>query len=292
MTDKITYTTTYDNFPHFRNSHPDDPYILTGHFKKEYIQRCVENNESISRTGENIIPDYIVYECDNLPLETQLEIINKLDKTYVRYITFSGHKSYHVLFQIKTQEDITKEEFRAVAHDVLEYYDLLKTADNQCLTLGRLSRNPDGFNPKYNCRQTCIYDNPDCKTLDLTENVEVIRQEIALNKAWEEERRKKSDNIFKKLAMSPEEVISRIKKPCEAKTGYDMWQNDSFPSGYNFLGCARGMYNICMQAGCDEGETIEFCRRFLLSVSESHPTNISKHTALNWKPPKTFRQGI
>lgn len=282
-----------------------DEFMLIGHFKKEYLEQCIENHELARRTNENVIPDYLVYECDSLPLEEQLKIIDTLDHSCIRYITFSGSKSYHVLFKIKVPDDITSEEYREVWKDVMDFYHIREYADEACTNKSRLTRNPNGYRRKYSedmfgnkvatptrIRQTCIYDNPDCDYLDLTKNVEAIREQAILDRAWEEERRKRLTDTLKKLQKdipSPEDTISKIKKECEAKTGYAMWQSDNFPAGYNFLGCARGMFNICMQAGCDEGETIEFCRRFLLAVSEAHPTNISRRTAMNWKPPKTYR---
>ena len=289
MTEKITYSSAYDNHPHFRNSHPEDPYILTGHFRKEYMQRCVDNNEPISRSGNNIVPDYVVYECDTLPLEEQLRIINGLDRTCIRYITFSGHKSYHVLFKIKVPEDITREEYKEIAQDVLNYYGVLDYADKQCLSLGRLSRNPNGIR-EDGTKQTCIFDNPNCDTIDLTENVLELRRAAKAYDDFNEyvreiNERNKPRNIPQR---SPEEVLSRIGKECDAKRGYEMYVNNDYPKGEQYLSYAAGMYSVCISANCDEAETIDFIRSFLLEVSKYHPSNISERTARNWKPPRRY----
>lgn len=279
-----------------------DEFMLNGHFKEAYLQKCIDEHEIVRRLADNVIPDYLVYECDSLSLEDQLKIIENLDKTCVRYITFSGSKSYHVLFKIKVPEDITNEEYKEVWKDVMDYYNLRKYADEACASKSRLTRNPNGYRRTYlkdifgndmaqptRIKQTCILDNPDCDTIDLTANVEAIRQQAIIDKAWNDERKKRLTNVFSKIEKTetPEEVISRIKKPCRAKEGYDMWRSGDMPSGFEYLGCARGMYSICIDAGCDENETLEFVRQYLLAVSEAHPSNISRRTAINWKPPKT-----
>lgn len=281
-----------------------DEFMLIGHFKEDYLRQCIENHEIAWRTNNNVVPDYLLYECDSLPLEEQLNIINNLDHSCIRYITFSGSKSYHVLFKIKVPNDITNEEYKEVWKDVMDFYEVREHADPACANKSRLTRNPNGYRRKYikdifgnesatptRIKQTCIYDNPNCESIDLIKNVESIRKQAILDEEYREKQRERTKNALEKLGFNknPEEVISHIKKECEAKAGYDMWQGGNFPAGYNYLGCARGMYNICMQAGCDETETIEFCRRFLIAVSEAHPTNISKHKATEWKPPVTYR---
>lgn len=286
-----------------RKYRPTDEFITVGHFKKEYLEKCLAENTVARRCNENMIPDYVLFENDELPLEKQLEIINSIDHSCIRSITYSGGKSYHVLFKIDTPDDITNEEYKMIWEDIMKSYDLYDIADKRNINKGRLTRNPNGYRRNYienekheviriettHIKQTCIYDNPDCEAINISADLEVIRHQNALDQAWHEERKKRLNNIFAKLSMSPEEALSRIKKECEAKRGYEMLQNNDFPKGDNFLGCARGMYNVCMMNNCDEMETLEYVRSFLRAVSEAHPSNISRNTANNWKPPRTYK---
>ena len=279
-----------------------DEFISVGHFKEEYLRQCVENQEPARRTNENMIPDYVLFENDELPLEEQLAVINSIDHSCIRSITYSGGKSYHVLFKIDAPDDITNEEYKEIWEDIMKYFGLYDLADKNNTNVSRLTRNPNGYRRKYSkdmfgnelitpthTKQTCIYDNPDCEAINISADLEVIRQKAIMEKAWAEEKKKRLDNVFTKLSMSPEEALSRIKKECEAKRGYEMLQNNDFPKGDNFLGCARGMYNVCMMNNCDEMETLEYVRSFLRAASEAHPSNISRNTANNWKPPRTYK---
>ena len=70
---KITYSDRTSMLP--KKDGVTDEFMLNGHFKEAYLQKCIDEHEIVRRLADNIIPDYLVYECDSLPLEDQLKII-------------------------------------------------------------------------------------------------------------------------------------------------------------------------------------------------------------------------
>ena len=276
---KITYKDITSVFPHFNDESPDDEFMLNGHFTEAYMSRCIANNETISRAGDNIVPDYIVFESDSLSLDDQRTLIENLDKTYIRYITFSGNKSYHILYRIKVPEDITASEYKTIAQNYLESLDLLQYADKQTLSKSRLTRNPNGLRSN-GVRQTCVFDNPEARVIDLSEEVGKLRRQSKLDE-WIARKNAENRPVSDQTC---DEVLSRIKKDCYAKQGYDMMVMNNFPSGAQFLSCAAGMYKVCTMAGIPEQEALSYCREYLTKVSLAHPSNISSRTARMWSP--------
>lgn len=284
---------------------PTDEFICVGHFKEEYLKQCIEEGKPARRENENMIPDYVLFENDEISLEEQLKIINALDHSCIRSITYSGGKSYHVLFRINAPEDITNEEYKKVWEDIMKYYNLYDIADKNNTNIGRLTRNPNGFRRKYienekheiirientRIRQTCIYDNPNCDSIDISSDLEQIRYENAQEQVWREEKRKiyeKERANSDRKTPHPEEVLLRNKntnKP--AYEGYQMWQAGDFPKGYQYLSPARGMFTYCILQGCDENETLEFCRDFLRAAKAAHPSNV-RLDPNRWDPRKKF----
>lgn len=293
---RVTYSDKFSTNPHFNNS--SDPYMLNGRFKDEYKKHCVESGqeETISRRAENVVPEYFVFECDTKSLEEQLDFINSWNeelRQYIKCITFSGNRSYHVLFSIKTPEDITSSEYKELWNKFMKENKLDEYADSACGSLVRLTRNPNGVREDGTV-QKCIYFNKDNKAIDLTADLEYMRKKR--KEAEEFDAKFKglinsygkhySDN-YKKEKRPVEEVLESIKKDCCAKQGWEMIKNNDFPSGTDFLAPARGMFYILCDHGYTEDEATEWVRNnYLMRVAEAHPSNISVSSAKRWTAPK------
>jgi hypothetical protein len=280
--DRLTYSDNFTTSPHLNGK--DDPYMLNGHFTEDYKKRCVENKEKISRGADNIVPEYFVFECDTKSLEEQRAFINSWDPELVKYIksiTFSGNKSYHVLFAINSPEDITNEEYKTLFGQFMRRNKLDEYADFACGSKSRLTRNPNGIRDN-GVEQTCVYCNPDCSVYDLTDELRNLRSNEEFLKSFQQRPIRKP---LAECTKTPEEILSGIKKPCRAKDGWDMMQSGNFPSGEDFLSCANGMYSILIRAGLEEYAVVQWIRTYFLEkVAEAHPTNIAPIKAKNWNP--------
>lgn len=281
---RITYQDKFSTTPHMNEE--KDPYMLNGTFKEEYIKKCVENKETISRKAENIIPQYFVFECDTKSLEEQVDFINSWNeslKKEVKTITFSGNKSYHVLFPIKVSEDITASEYKTLWTQFMKRNSLIEYADTQCGSLSRLTRNPGGIREDGTV-QKCLYFNKDCEVIDLDLDLITLRQ---TQKEIEEfnKKNRQSSPCFSSTDKTPEEILSSIKKDCDAKRGWEMIESCNYPSGTDFLSPASGMYSVLTGSGMEENEAINWIRsNYLERVAEIHPSNISMDKAKNWTP--------
>lgn len=282
--DRLTYSDNYATSPHLNGK--DDPYMLNGHFTEEYQKRCMENNERISRSADNIVPEYFVFECDTKPLEEQRAFINSWNPELVKYIksiTFSGSKSYHVLFAINSPEDITNEEYKTLYNQFMARNRFTPNVDYDpaCGSKSRLTRNPNGTR-EDGSEQTCVYCNPDCDVIDLTEDLKNLRANEEYLKRFQKRPTRKP---LVGITRTPEEILGGIKKQCRAKEGWEMMQSGNFPAGEDFLSCANGMYGILVSAGLEENAVIQWIRTYYLErVSEAHPSNIAMSKARNWKP--------
>lgn len=294
---RVTYSDKFSTNPHFNKS--SDPYMLNGRFKDEYKKHCIESGkeEKISRRAENVVPEYFVFECDTKSLEEQLDFINSWNeelRQYIKCITFSGNKSYHVLFSIKTPEDITSSEYKELWTSFMTKNKLIDYADTQCGSLVRLTRNPNGVREDGTV-QKCIYFNKDNKAIDLTDDLNYMRKKRKeaeeFDAKWNSlingySNRYNNDNYMKEKR-PVEEVLENIKKDCCAKQGWEMIKNNDFPSGTDFLAPARGMFNILCDHGYTEDEATEWIRNnYLLKVAEAHPSNVSVSSAKRWTAPK------
>ena len=280
--DRLTYSDNFTTSPHLNGK--DDPYMLNGHFTEDYKKRCMENGEKISRSADNIVPEYFVFECDTKSLKEQRAFINSWDPELVKYvksITFSGNKSYHVLFAINSPEDITNEEYKTLFGQFMRRNKLDEYADFACGSKSRLTRNPNGIRDN-GVEQTCVYCNPNCSVYDLTDELKNLRSNEEFLKSFQQRPIRKP---LVECTKTPEEILAGIKKPCRAKDGWDMMQSGNFPSGEDFLSCANGMYSILIRAGLEEYAVVQWIRTYFLEkVAEAHPTNITPIKAKNWNP--------
>ena len=109
-----TYESNFSINPRWRNNE-NDPFICTAVFKKSYVERINAEGGTLSRSADNMLPAFFVYESDTLPIPEQLKICKNIlnDALVASWIfsqTYSGSKSIHTLVYIAPEfpESITK----------------------------------------------------------------------------------------------------------------------------------------------------------------------------------------
>lgn len=281
---RITYSDIYSFTPHFSSS-PNDEFMLTAHFKEDYMKRCMENEEVPSRKRENLIPDYFLFESDTLSLDKQVELINNMSddyKKYIRSVTFSGNKSIHVLFGITNAENLDSHMFSEVWNLFMMRAGIVNEADEACATIGRLTRNPNGLRSDTQVRQTCYYCSPNSELYDVLPLVRIVNEYEAFEK--ERMRFQNLTRMGSQNHKSITDTLEGIKKSTKSKEIYEMIQTQDFPSGRNYMSDAAALFKFLTETcGYEREEVISWIREnFLIPVSEVHPSNISANTAKGW----------
>lgn len=279
-----TYSDQYSRVPHYVDNE-QDMFICTAIFTKEYMEKLKDSNELPSRSKDNMLPAFFVYESDTLPLRQQLKIAadirsNPSLANRVFSQTFSGSKSVHTLVFIDP-------EYRKdIAEDFKYYWALIGRAifgnieclDEACATIGRLSRNPNGIRDNGTL-QECYYYNPNATLKNWTLEDKIEEHKIKLN----------SDRIKKQEELLRETRIFINSKEDEMKKLEWMYNNGSrseafilaceviinhnCPKGADYIGACAAL------KGC--GFSKELAKEMLKIASDAHPTNISRRNVDN-----------
>lgn len=216
---KHSYRDRYTTTP---TDNPDDEYQTINPIK-----------EGASRADDNVASmRNFVLEMDDTPREEQKALASKLMKEgIVNRVVDSGNKSLHMRITV-ANEILTKDEYKAV-HNYLNERFFEGRADRKCSNPSRFTRNPNGYRPDTQKRQTAIV-NPDARPLDITEQLKVIRSAKMVEEEYRQLRREiASDANFTKPSCSIEEFVagwkdSDWKERCEAILDGTGDRNDAF----------------------------------------------------------------
>lgn len=280
-----TYESNFSINPRWRNN-KDDQFICTAVFKEEYIKQKNEEGGTLSRSADNMLPAFFVFESDKIPLTEQLKLCNdvKNDPLIASWIfsqTFSGSKSIHTLVYIdpKYRESVSKDfkfYWRVVGERIFGEK-TISMLDTQCASIGRLSRNPNGIRIKDDgtkLKQTCIYFNPNCVNNPInlegwiTEHTKVLEQlELKMQadaKKRMEEYAKNSGDEETKL----KNIYNKGKCSESLKLAYKVLIEGVCPQGGHYVAAANSLH------GC--GFSKSFIKEMLERASIAHPSNISQ----------------
>ena len=91
-----TYESNFSTNPRWRNNE-DDQFICTAVFRKSYVEKINTEGGTLSRSADNMLPAFFVYESDTLPIPEQLKVCKSIlnDPLVASWIfsqTFSGSK--------------------------------------------------------------------------------------------------------------------------------------------------------------------------------------------------------
>lgn len=279
-----TYESNFSTNPRWRNN-SDDQFICTAVFKKSYIEYINTNGGTLSRSADNMLPAFFVYESDNLPLSEQLKICNDIRRdplisSWIFSQTFSGSKSIHTLVWIdpKYRESITKD-FKYYWREVGERIfgkDTTKILDHQCASIGRLSRNPNGIridDKGKKIKQTCIYYNPESLNTPInlegwiTEHTKFLKQlELKMQADSKKRMELYANHIDEREKL--ERIYNNGNYSESFKLAYTVLVNNVCPQGGRYIAAAAALH------GC--GFSPAIIREMLERASAAHPTNISK----------------
>lgn len=249
-------------------------FLVTASYKPGYIQQVNEGKADINRCGENMIPEYFVYESDELGIEEQKDIAEKLLNSsnckYVRCVTDSGNKSLHILVKINNGQALTddfKMWWRRCA-DFLFGKDIAEKMDKACASVGRLTRFPNGTRDNGK-KQQCLYYNPESTAFEFTDDeIDSIKWAKKVQQADIEKK-------LKKVIYDDESEIERLTKYYKANP--DKWglvyrtlvENKPIPSGSDMIGSIKKLETANMP---------ELRKAFANFAHQQHPSNIGyKH---------------
>lgn len=274
-----TYKDPYSRIPHYTNNEKD-PFICTASFKPEYIEKMKDSEELPSRTKENMLPAFFVYESDTLSLNQQFRKCQAIlsDPKFENRIfsqTFSGSKSIHTLVFIDPEyrKDIA-EDFKYYWAYLGKYiFGDVSFLDEACASIGRLSRNPNGVRDDGTV-QECYYFNPNATLKNWGMEKTIANHKSALNeqRIEAEEREKRCTILF---TNNKEDELEKLKNMynkgnrSEAfNLAYDVIVNHECPKGANYVSACAAL------KGC--GFSAELAKEMLRIASAAHPTNISR----------------
>ena len=249
-------------------------FLVTASYKPEYIKEVNEGKADINRCGENMIPEYFVYESDELGIEEQKEIAEKLlnssNSKYVRCVTDSGNKSLHILVKVRNGKALTddfKFWWRRCA-DFLFGRDIAEKMDKACASVGRLTRFPNGTRDNGK-KQQCLYYNPESTAFEFTDDeIESIKWAKQVQQADMEKK-------LKKLIYDDDSEIERLTRYYRANP--NKWglvyetivENKPIPSGSDMIGSIKKLETANM---------LELRKAFANLAHQQHPSNIGyKH---------------
>ncbi len=279
-----TYESNFSINPRWRNNE-DDPFICTAVFKKSYVERINAEGGTLSRSADNMLPAFFVYESDTLPIPEQLKICKSIlnDTLVASWIfsqTYSGSKSIHTLVYIAPEfrESITKD-FKYYWREVGERIfgeNMTSMLDQQCASIARLSRNPNGIRVKDNgekIKQTCIYYNPESLTHPInlsgwiTEHTKFLEQlEIKMQADAKKRMEAYANAVDEKKKL--EGIYNKGNCSESFKLAYKVLVEGICPQGGKYISAASSLH------GCGFSKTI--IREMLERASAEHPTNISQ----------------
>ena len=248
-------------------------FLVTASYKPEYIQEVNEGKAEINRCGENMVPEYFVYESDELTVDEQKNIAEKLlnspNGKYVRSVTDSGNKSLHILIKITNGQALApdfKFWWKRCA-DTLFGRDTAEKMDKACASVGRLTRFPNGMRDNGK-KQQCLYYNPESVAYEFTDDeVNTIMWAKKVQQA----------ELEKKLKNKP---ICDDKSEIETLTNYynanpKKWEliyktlieHKPIPSGSDMIGSIKML---------EVAGLTELRKEFATLAHQQHPSNIGK----------------
>lgn len=274
-----TYSDQYSRIPHYTDNEKD-MFICTAVFRKEYMEKLKDSDELPSRSKDNMLPAFFVYESDTVPLRQQLvkalQIRN--DPKFTNRIfsqTFSGSKSVHTLVYIDPEyrEDVS-EDFKYYWSKLGSIiFGDVKYLDIACATIGRLSRNPNGVRDNGKI-QECYYFNPNAtlRNWGFEKIIEKHKIDLNLERIAKAERDQKASQLYlnnKEEEMIKLENMHKKGNGSEAfNLAYDVIVNHDCPKGANYISACAAL------KGC--GFSADLAKEMLRIASEAHPTNISR----------------
>lgn len=272
MTDKTPVCEDKYSKPTF-TANEKTQFLVTASYKPEYIKEVNEGKAEVNRCGENMIPEYFVYESDELTVEEQKEIAEKLlnssNAKYIRSVTDSGNKSLHILVKINNGlalADDFKFWWKRCA-DFLFGKDTAEKMDKACASIGRLTRFPNGTRNNGN-KQQCLYYNPESTAFEFTEDE--INTIAWAKKVQQAELEKNLKKTFYNDDKSEVEKLTYFynKNPDKWELIYKtIVENKPIPSGSDMIGSIKKLE----VAGLEE-----LRKEFAMLANQQHPSNIGK----------------
>lgn len=163
-------------------------------------QVCV--NKSIDkypcRTNQGVHKQNYLFECDNISLEKQVDLINSLPqhvKDSILWCCYSGSKSIHTVIKTNLPEDTTADE-RKYIHGILNSLFFNGEADPSGQNASRLARTPNATRENGRVQKAFFINDDRAVALDVSVDLAEYREEKKklsekLKKHW-----KPSNNSF------------------------------------------------------------------------------------------------
>lgn len=277
-----TYESAFSTSPRWKDN-ANDQFICTAVFRKSYIEKINKEGGTLSRSADNMLPAFFVYESDELTVPEQYKICNEIrqDPLVQKWIfsqTFSGSKSIHTLVYIAPEfrEEVAKD-FRyywRVVGERIFGSNLTSMLDSQCASIGRLSRNPNGVRDN-GIKQVCIYYNDHFDEMPINLSNWITEHNVFLHKMkvqYEADQKRRQEAYAN--AVDEHTKLERIhnKGGCSESfnLAYQVLVEDVCPKGADYVSAAASL------KGC--GFSREFIEELLNKASAAHPTNIPKRS--------------
>lgn len=245
-------------------------FLVTASYKDEFIKDVVEGKAEINRCGDNMVPEYFVYESDDMSIDEQKEVARSLLRSeyakYVKSVTLSGGKSLHILIKIGDGEKLTKyfKHWWKQTANTLFGEAMADKMDKACASVGRLSRFPNGTRDN-GTKQTCLYFNKNAESWTISQQ-EIDAKEWAENIQTRENEIKASRFANKD---KPEvETLTNFynANPEKWALAYDTLVNNlPIPSGSDMIGTISRL---------KKAELFECSKLFAIKANQQHPSNI------------------
>ena len=262
---RITFATKYSKKP--TNNLKYDELVLIQHFK---------DNKFVSKKNEDLIPDYFLYEMDDLSLDEQKKIYERLESEnklkYIKCLTFSGNKSIHCIVPICSEfkiECCNRTAYKCVWESVGRYLfgKSFEYLDMQCSSRGKYMRNPNGRRLLEGNKvviQTCYFFNKKCVPLKSCQQKGIDKSK-QIHEFYQPTER---EIEFDKTQSKALQFLSKIKKETEnIKLCKDVLLYNRFPKGANYVGAFWTLVNLKF--------SLDVLKRYCDLVSTYHPTNLS-----------------
>ena len=272
MTDKTPVCEDKYSKPTF-TANEKTQFLVTASYKPEYIKEVNDGKAEINRCGENMVPEYFVYESDELTVEEQKDIAEKLlnssNGKYVRSVTDSGNKSLHILVKIRNGQSLA-DDFKfwwKRCADILFGRDIAEKMDKACASVGRLTRFPNGTRDNGN-KQQCLYYNPESVAFDFTDDE--INSVMWAKKAQQVELEK---NLKKAVYNDDKSEVEKLtnfynKNPDKWGLIYNtIVENKPIPSGSDMIGSIKKL---------EVAGLTELRKEFARLANQQHPSNIGR----------------
>lgn len=249
-------------------------FLVTASYKPEYIRKVNRGEVEYNRCGENMIPEYFVYESDELPVEEQKKVAEKLLNSsygkYVRSVTDSGNKSLHILVKISNGQALASD-FKfwwKRCADIIFGRDTAEKMDKACASVGRLTRFPNGTRENGK-KQQCLYYNPESTAFEFTEDEVNTVQWAKMVQQAELEKKLKNKSISYDDKSEVERLTNLYNKnPKKWGLVYDtLINNKPIPSGSNMIGGIRML---------EVANLPELRTQFTTLAHQQHPSNIGR----------------